>query len=130
MAHFCGEERLGSLEEDEEEEMAPRRLERLEDLPSPAGSQASGERSPRPSAAGTGGGVSVASLQGKLEALYDPHSGALVPYLLRMGRVISALSTLGQAAPDGALEVVTRKAELMIEVYAEFGELDRPKAVR
>ena len=39
MAHFCGEERLGSLEEDEEEERAPRRLERLEDLPSPAGSQ-------------------------------------------------------------------------------------------
>lgn len=46
-----------------------------------------------------------------------------------MGRAISALSTLGRAAPDGASEAVTRKAE-MIEVYAEFGELDRPKAVR
>ncbi|CAK9038733.1 Uncharacterized protein SCF082_LOCUS22748, partial [Durusdinium trenchii] len=46
-----------------------------------------------------------------------------------MGRVISALRTLGRAAPDGASEAVTRKAE-MIEVYAEFGELDRPKAVR
>ena len=47
--------------------------------------------------------MSVVSLQGKLAALYDPHSEALGPYLLRMGRVISALSTLGQAAPDGAL---------------------------
>ena len=56
-------------------------------------------------------------------------SEALGPYLLRMGRAISALSTLGRAAPDGASEAVTRKAE-MIEVYAEFGELDRPKAVR
>ena len=56
-------------------------------------------------------------------------SEALGPYLLRMGRAISALSTLGRAAPDGASEAVTRKAK-MIEVYAEFGELDRPKAVR
>ena len=64
----------------------------------------------------TGGGVSVVSLQGKLEALYDPRSEALGPYLLRMGRVISALSTSGQAAPDGALEVLTRKTELIRRV--------------
>ena len=84
----------------------------------------------RVSLAGTVGGFSVASLQGKLEALYDPNAEELGPYLLRMGRVIGALNNLGQAAPDGALEMVTRKAELMIEVYAEFGVLDKPKAVR
>ena len=136
MAHFYGEERLGSLDEDDEEGEAedspPPALGRLEDASPPSegshGSRTGG--SPRVSVAGTVGGFSVASLQGKLEALYDPNAEELGPYLLRMGRVIGALNNLGQTAPDGALEMVTRKAELMIEVYAEFGVLDKPKAVR
>ena len=46
--------------------------------------------SPRPSSAGSGGGASVVSLRGKLDALYDPTAEDFGAYLMRMGRVINA----------------------------------------
>ena len=49
---------------------------------------------------------------------------------MRLGRTIEALTTLDAAAPPGQLAQCTRKAELMIELYAEHGGLDKAKAVR
>ena len=86
--------------------------------------------SPRPSSAGSGGGASVVSLRGKLDALYDPTAEDFGAYLMRMGRVINALNSLDAQIPAGMLEKVTRKAELVIELHAEFGELSRGRGVK
>ena len=132
MEHFYGEGRLEALDEGEGSEEG----RDLEALPSPsvAPSQESegrprGNGSPRPSSVGTGG-ASVVSLQGKLRALYDPTTEDFGAYLLRMGRTINALSMIEGAVPPGTLERLTRKAELVIELHAEHGCLDKARAVR
>ena len=136
MAHLYGEGRATELEDEEGEPgEAEIGVPALENAPAPASyspSVGSGGRggSPRASSVLSGGGASVSSLQAKLKALYDPKTEDLGTYLMRMGRTIEALTTLDAAAPPGALEKCTRKAELMIELYAELGELDRAKAVR
>ena len=96
---------------------------------SAASEQGRGDNSPRPSSVASGG-ASVSSLQAKLKALYDPSGEDLGAYLMRMGRTIEALTTLGASAPAGALEKCTRKAELVVELYAEHGSLERARAVR
>ena len=70
---------------------------------SAASEQGRGDNSPRPSSVASGG-ASVSSLQAKLKALYDPSGEDLGAYLMRMGRTIEALTTLGASAPAGALE--------------------------
>ena len=130
-----GEGRAVELEEDEADEPDGRVVPVLpRDPSSPAGSAGSevGRREERPgppSSVGSGGG-SVRSLQAKLRALYDPSMEELGAYLMRMGRTIEALTTLDAEAPPGQLELCTRKAELMIELHAEHGGLDKARAVR
>ena len=129
MEHLYGEGRAGELEEQDEDEGADGAIvPTLEPIPpSPAGSagvDGRGQAVGPPSSAGSGG-ASVRSLQGKLKSLYDPSAEDLGSYLMRMGRTIEALTTLDASAPPGQLEMCTRKAELMIELYAEHGGLDK-----
>ena len=121
-------EALASEEDEEERELIPA-------VPAPfspgaVGSVAGlGENSPRPSSVGSGG-ASVVSLKGRLDALYDPTAEDFGAYLARMNRVINALKSLDASIPPEMLVKITRKAELMIELYAEFGGLDKVKGVR
>ena len=135
MAALYGEGRADELASEDEGEraLAIRGLSPSEPY-SPESAPGSVEEgrgaSPRPSSAGSGGGASVVSLRGKLDALYDPTAEDFGAYLMRMGRVINALNSLDAQIPAGMLEKVTRKAELVIELYAEFGELSRGKGVK
>ena len=109
MDELYGEGRAAELDEGDEEEE--------EERPSASASPSVAlVNSPRPSSVETGG-VSVVSLRAKLQALYDPSAEEFGAYLMRMGRIISALQALDAAVPSGLLEKVTRKAEFMIELY-------------
>ncbi|CAL1170400.1 unnamed protein product [Cladocopium goreaui] len=135
MAALYGEGRADELasEDEGEQALAIRGVSPSEPYsPESAPGSVEGGRgaSPRPSSAGSGGGASVVSLRGKLDALYDPTAEDFGAYLMRMGRVINALNSLDAQIPAGMLEKVTRKAELVIELYAEFGELSRGKGVK
>ena len=136
MAALYGEGRadeLASGDEGEQEALAVRGVSPPEPYSpeSPPGSAEEGRgASPRPSSAGSGGGASVVSLRGKLDALYDPTAEDFGTYLMRMGRVINALNSLDAQVPAGMLEKVTRKAELVIELHAEFGELSKGRGVK
>ena len=134
MEHLYGAGRAGELEEEDD---GPEGREiALQGSASGAPSVAASEGERRdegrgsPSSAGSAGAASARSLQAKLKALYDPSAEDLGAYLMRMGRTIEALTTLDAAAPPGQLAQCTRKAELMIELYAEHGGLDKAKAVR
>ena len=47
-----------------------------------------------------------------------------------MGRVVTALQVLDAGCDPNTLELITRKAEILIELYTEVGVSDRKKAVR
>ncbi|CAK9039750.1 unnamed protein product [Durusdinium trenchii] len=127
MDELYGEGRAAELDEGDEEEEEERPSASAS--PSVASREVALVNSPRPSSVGTGG-VSVVSLRAKLQALYDPSAEEFGAYLMRMGRIISALQALDAAVPPGPLETVTRKAEFMIELYGEHGGLDKVRAVR
>ena len=127
MDELYGEGRAAELDEGDEEEEEERPS--VSASPSVASREVALVNSPRPSSVGTGG-VSVVSLRAKLQALYDPSAEEFGAYLMRMGRIISALQALDAAVPPGLLETVTRKAEFMIELYGEHGGLDKVRAVR
>ena len=106
MDELYGEGRAAELDEGDEEEEEERPSASAS--PSVASREVALVNSPRPSSVGTGG-VSVASLRAKLQALYDPSAEEFGAYLMRMGRIISALQALDAAVPPGLLETVTRK---------------------
>ena len=114
MDELYGEGRAAELDEGDEEEEEERPSASAS--PSVASREVALVNSPRPSSVGTGG-VSVVSLRAKLQALYDPSAEEFGAYLMRMGRIVSALQALDAAVPSGLLEKVTRKAEFMIELY-------------
>ena len=144
MTALYGEGRAGALqsEGEEEEELVPV----VPSLPAGGGpvglggfstppyspsflGSEEGRQSPRPSSVGSGS-ASVSSLKGRLDALYDPANEEFSAYLARMGRVISALRSLDASVPPKTLEKITKKAELMIELHAEFGGVERGRGVR
>ena len=47
-----------------------------------------------------------------------------------MGRVVTALQVLDAGCDPNTLELVTRKAKILIELHTEVGDSDRKKAVR
>ena len=73
--------------------------------------------------------ASVSGLKGQIKALYNPEEEDLSSYLLRMGRVVTALQVLDAGCDQNTLELITRKAEILIELHGEVGVADRKKAV-
>ena len=136
MVHLYGAgkaEALPEEDEEEEQELVPAYSPSVAATPASPGSVRSeaggGDNSPRPPSVGSVG-ASVSSLKGCLDALYDPSAEEFGAYLARIGRVINALRSLDASVPPGMLKKTTRKAELMIELYAEFGGPDKVKGVR
>jgi len=71
----------------------------------------------------------VTGLRAQISALYDHEKEDLGDYLLRMGRVVTALQVLDAGCAPNTLDLITRKAEILIELYGEIGTMDRRRAV-
>ena len=122
-------EQIALGEEDEEGEMegSPEGVLAIPHAVSPSPSEPP-EGSPTPSVAGSAA-ASVTGLRAQIRALYDPEKEDLGDYLLRMGRIVTALQVLDAGCAPNTLDLITRKAEILIELYGEIGTMDRRRAV-
>ncbi|CAL1158724.1 unnamed protein product [Cladocopium goreaui] len=130
MRHLYGDDRADALgEEDEEGEMegSPEGVLAIPHAVSPSPSEPP-EGSPTPPVAGSAA-ASVTGLRAQIRALYDPEKEDLGDYLLRMGRIVTALQVLDAGCAPNTLDLITRKAEILIELYGEIGTMDRRRAV-